>query len=491
MPDNKPYTRKSALPVPHELGKLQPQAIDLEEAVLGAVMLEKNAFTDINDILYPEAFYMEQHQYIYKAIIDLYAKSIPIDILTVTNELKRTDLLDKVGGPYYITQLTNRVASAAHVVFHARIIIQKFVARELIRISTNNVKQAYDDSNDAFDLIDKSYTALNSLTNKIIRTPAKGSKILFTQYIKKLEVILNATSELTGVPTTINAINRITGGWQNSDLIILAARPGMGKTAMIKAIANAAMDVLQKPVLVDSIEMSADQLISRFISEDTQVNSQHFNSKRFMDSTNFNQINSAITRYFDKDHKDLLIIDDTAAMTINELRARAKRIHAEHGICCLIIDYLQMVKSTHENKTYEIEEVCAGLKALAKELNIPIIALSQLNRECEKRSPPRPILSDLRSSGAIEQYADVVCFLYRPEYYGIMELDDGESSFQYTEFIIAKHRNGALATVPMRFIDYLTKFQNWEEEHKPVTATPAAYNPNAGLNPSKEWDAPF
>ncbi len=474
-----------------EHGKVQPQAVDLEEAVLGAVMLEKNALVDVNDILYPEAFYNENHSIIYSAILRLYAKSFPIDILTVTNELKNSGELDKIGGPYFITQLTNRVASAAHIATHARIILQKFIQRELIRISTENIRMAYEDSADSFDLMDKNYTALNILANKIIRTPAKGSSALLSSYIKKLEIILKSTSDITGVPCNISGINRITGGWQNSDLIIVGGRPGMGKTAFLKCVAYGAMQTLQKPVLVFSLEMAADQIIGRFISEDTGVNSQHFNTKKFIEKTNFNKINTAIRKYFDKDGKDLLFIDDTPGLSINELRARSKRINSEREISCIIIDYLQLVNSTNQNKVYEIEEVCAGLKALGKELNIPVIAFAMLNRSTEsKGGDKKPELSNLRSSGAIEQYADVVGFLHRPEYYGITDDPEIGPTFQYAEFIIAKHRNGALENVKMRFIDYLTKFMDWSENLPEKTNTDT-YDPKAGLEPNNEWVPPF
>ncbi len=467
-----------------EGGKLQPQALDLEEVVLGAIMLEKGAIGKVLDILKPEMFYKESHMCIYAAIERLVHSSRPVDILTVTNELKRSDELELAGGAYYITQLTNRIASSEHIQEHAHIVIQKYMQREIIRASTEQIRQAYNDTTDVFDLLDKSYSELNAISSQVIRTPAMGSSKLFGDFIKRLEMLSLSESDITGVPCTLRELNKVTKGWQKSDLIVVAARPGMGKSAFVKTVINGAIQKLQKPVLLFSLEMSKSQQIARLLSEDVNIPSDDFNSKAFLDKTGWNEINSVITKYFDKNGKDLLLIDDTGTLHINELRARAKKAHSEHGLSCIIVDYMQKASADSPTRTIEIGQISWGLKTLAKELDIPVIVLSQLSRKVEERTDKRPQLSDLRDSGEIEQDADMVLFLYRPEYYGISELDDGSSANGYAEIIIAKHRNGALATVGTKFTGHLTKFEDRDDTSY---QNPNPYNASAGLQPSNDF----
>lgn len=464
-----------------EFGKLQPQAVDLEEAVLGAIMLEKDALTNVIDILQPESFYKEEHQRIFTAIQSLFRKSQPVDILTVTNELKQSGELDLVGGPYYITQLTNRVASAAHVEFHARIIVQKFIQRELIRMSTDIIRNAYEDTTDVFDLLDTAEKNLYSIVQGNIRKDYDKMSSLIVQAIKQIETARHNNTGITGVQSGFTRLDRVTAGWQKSDLIIMAARPGMGKTAFVLTVArNAAVD-FGKPVAVFSLEMSSIQLVNRLIASETELSSDKLRRGQLAEHE-FQQLNAKIGKLSEAP----LFIDDTPALSIFELRAKARRLKENHGIEMIIIDYLQLMTSggdSRGNREQEISTISRSLKSLAKELNIPVIALSQLSRAVETRTgDKRPQLSDLRESGAIEQDADMVTFIYRPNYYG-MDATNPDMPSDMAEIIISKHRNGALENVPLRFIDRLAKFVD-------LDTTPGDsqhYDASQGLTPNDDF----
>ncbi len=444
-----------------EHSKLPPQAVELEEAVLGALMLEQNALTSVIDILKPEVFYKEAHQVIFGAILRLFSRSEPIDILTVTNELKKSDELEIVGGAYFITQLTNRVASAANIEFHARIIIQKFVQRELIRISSEITRDAYEDSSDVFDLLDKAESSLFSLSEGNLRRNYEDMYSLIKEAKAQIEFAAKQEGNLSGVPSSYTGIDRITAGWQKSDLIIVASRPGMGKTAFVLSMArNVAVDH-KKPVAFFSLEMSATQLVTRLISSETELNATKLR-KGTLEKYEWEQLNSKINKLVDAP----LYIDDTPALSIFELRAKCRRLKHEKKIELIIIDYIQLVSTGGENKgnrEQEISNISRSLKSLAKELDVPVIVLSQLSRAVETRGgTKRPILSDLRESGAIEQDADIVIFIYRPEYYKLTEDEDGNPTEGIAEIIISKHRNGALGDVKLRFIDKFAKFIDLE-----------------------------
>ena len=461
-----------------ETGKLPPQAIDLEEAVLGALMLEKDALTNVIDILRAEAFYKEEHQRIFHAVQSLFEKSQPIDILTVTNELKLNGELDLVGGAYYITQLTNRVASSAHVEFHARIIVQKYIQRELIRTSTETIKTAYEDTTDVFDLLDSAEKNLYSIVQGNIRKDYDKMSSLINKAIKQIEVARNQKTGITGVPSGFTELDRVTSGWQPADLLIIAARPGMGKTAFVLTVArNAAVD-FGKPVAIFSLEMSSIQLVNRLISGEAEISAEKIR-KGALEEHEFQQLNAKIGKLAEAP----LFIDDTPSISIFELRAKARRLKENHNIEMIIIDYLQLMTAGSDNRgnrEQEISSISRSLKSLAKELSIPVIALSQLNRSVETRGgAKKPQLSDLRESGAIEQDADMVMFIYRPDYYG-MEGADAQLPPDSAEIIIAKHRNGSLKSVPLRFIDRLAKFVDAE-------STPESYNANAGIEPSSDF----
>lgn len=462
--NKRPYTRRneqtSVGSLIQEHGKIPPQALDLEEAVLGSMMLEKNALTAVIDVLNPKCFYKDAHQKIYNAIVRLFNKSEPIDILTVTHELKSAGELELAGGPFYISQLTSRVASSAHIETHARIIIQKYLQRELIQISSTIIKEAYEDTTDILELLDKAETRLFEVTEGNIRKNIDTMSQLITQVKKEIEKARDQKEGVIGVPSGFTELDRITSGWQRSDMVVIAARPGMGKTAFVLSVArNAAVD-FGKAVALFSLEMSSVQLVTRLIASETELEFDKL-KKGKLEPHEWEQLNSKITKLSEAP----IFIDDTPALSVFELRAKCRRLKAQHDIQLIIIDYLQLMTAAGEgkggggNREQEISTISRSLKRIAKELDVPVIALSQLSRAVETRGgDKKPMLSDLRESGAIEQDADMVQFIYRPEYYGITEDEEGNSLLNQATIIIAKHRNGKLAEIPLRFIGHLAKF---------------------------------
>ncbi|NHA03053.1 replicative DNA helicase [Mucilaginibacter sp. HC2] len=491
---SKPNTndRRSRIttPTPYSgLGKLPPQATDLEEAVLGALMLEKDALSSVIDILNPEVFYRDNHQKIFSAIKQLFEKSSPVDILTVTAELRKLGELEMIGGAYYITELTSRVASAANIEFHARIIIQKYIQRELIRISTDVIQSAYEDTSDVLDLLDRAEKNLFEIAQNNLRRDARKMDDLVHEALRDIEALKDKKDGLTGVASGFTALDRMTSGWQKSDLVIIAARPAMGKTAFVLSCArNAAVD-FDKPVVVFSLEMSSVQLVNRLISGETEIEQEKIR-KGTLEEWEWQQIHSKIGRL----EQATLIIDDTPALNIFEFRAKCRRLKSQHDIQLIIIDYLQLMHGKGEgkagggNREQEIGSISRALKSVAKELNVPVIALSQLSRAVETRpgNSKRPMLSDLRESGSIEQDADMVLFLYRPEYYGLTEDEDGNPTNNVGEVIIAKHRNGETGTVRLKFVGKYVKFANLEESMDGFP--PAAGSAFSGLAPSQDFE---
>jgi len=451
-------------------GKVPPQAKDLEEAVLGAIMLEKTAFDTVIEILKPECFYVEAHQRIYSAMQSLANKSQPIDILTVTEELRSREELEMVGGPYYVTKLTNTVVSSAHIDAHARIVLQKFIQRELIRISGEIIGDAYEDSTDVFDLLDDAESKLFEITNNHLRKDYNSIDTVLVNTIKRIEDLRQRNEDVTGVPSGFSGLDRVTYGWQNTDLIILAARPAVGKTAFALNLArNAVMHATKPtPVALFSLEMSAGQLVQRILSAESEI----WLEKIARGKMEEHEMKQLYARGIQRLSQAPLFIDDTPALNIFELRAKCRRLKNKHNIGMIIIDYLQLMSGTGENRSsnreQEISNISRNLKGLAKELNVPIIALSQLSRAVEQRGAKEgsriPQLSDLRESGAIEQDADMVMFLYRPEYYDINSNAEGENTKGLTEVKIAKHRNGTLETVKLKALLHIQKFTNWDED---------------------------
>lgn len=464
-----------------EFGKLPPQALDIEEAVLGALMIDKNALAAVIDILKPESFYKTEHQSIFKAIQILFNKSKPVDLLTVTEELRQEGQLDFAGGPFYVTDLTNRIASAANIEPHARVIAQKYIQRELIRISNEINKDAYEDTTDVFELLDNAEKKLFDISEGNLRRSSEGMASLIRKAIDQIESIKDRKDGLTGIPSGFTGLDRLTSGWQNSNLIIIASRPAMGKTAFaLSAARNAAVDY-KIPVAVFSLEMASLELVKRLISSETELPSEKLKNAT-LEPHEWQQLHTKI-RGLDEAP---LYIDDTPSLNIFELRAKCRRLKSQYGIKMIIVDYLQLmgIASDYKNKNreQEISQISRSLKSISKELDIPVIAISQLNRSVETRGgEKRPQLSDLRESGAIEQDADMVIFLYRPEYYNITEDENGNSLRGVAEIIVAKHRNGPTGNKYVRFIDKYPKFvdlENGEIDNKfNFTNLPATDNP--------------
>ena len=473
-----------------EYGKVPPQAIELEETVLGAIMLEKDALIGVLDLLKPESFYKESHQKIYSALMNLSLEEKPIDILTVTEELKKQKQLESVGGAFYITQLTSRVSSAAHIEYHARIIAQKYIQRELIRISTEIQNRSYDESSDVDDLLDFSETELFNIAEGNIKKETVKINVLIKEAINQIEESSKREDNLSGVPSGFTRIDRITSGWQKSDLVIIAARPSMGKTAFVLSMTRNIAVEHKRPVAVFSLEMSSIQLVNRLIVSETKLPSDRIRNGKLHDYE-WEQLEIKIKNLVDAP----IFIDDTPAISIYELRAKCRRLKRQHNIELIIIDYLQLMTGTTDtrgNREQEVSTISRSLKAISKELNVPVIALSQLNRAVETRGgTKRPQLSDLRESGAIEQDADMVLFIHRPEYYGFYEDEDGNSNIGVAEIIISKHRNGPVGEVKLKFHSESANFTELEDDLKPISEDDLSITLGSKMNEDNEFSKGF
>ncbi len=488
-----------------ETGKLPPQAPELEQAVLGALLLEKDAINIVAEVLKPASFYDPKHINIYEAILNLWQNGSAVDILTVSQELKKKGNLDISGGAYYVTSLTNRVASAANIEYHARIIAQKFLQRELIRISGEIGTEAYEEGTDAFELLDSAERKLFEVSQGNIKKDYRNIRGVVNEAILEIDSLRGKEGGLTGVPSGFTKLDRVTSGFQKSDLVIIAARPGMGKTAFVLSVArNACLSNTETPraVAIFSLEMSSKQLVTRMISAEAEIESEKLKKGTLADHE-WQQLNSKIAKLSDAP----IFIDDTPAISVFELRAKCRRLKQQNNIQMIIIDYLQLMRgddsnNKNGNREQEVSYISRSLKALAKELDVPVLALAQLSRQSEKRgggastSPGtgtgRPILSDLRESGSIEQDADMVMFIYRPQYYKLTEWDDGTPCADEAEIMVAKHRNGELHDVRLRFIGKYTKFADKTDFDN--YAIPD-YNDNGGNNgtitvsSSINWDS--
>ena len=439
-------------------GITPPQSIELEQAVLGALMLEKDAIIDVQEYLSVDTFYTEEHRTIFKAIQDLSFEMKAIDLYTVTERLKAQKELTKVGGAAYLAELTQRVATAAHVEFHAKIIAQKYVQRELIRSATEIQRRSYDEEVDVTELIGFAEQEIFKVSEGNVKRSVLAASDILHKALKQIEAAAKTAGEYNGVRSGFTDIDSITLGWQPSDLIIIAARPSMGKTAFVLTMARNMAVEFKTPVAFFSLEMSSVQLMNRLIVAETQLNPKDLRT---------GNLSPAQWAHLEKQTNDLgrapLYIDDTPALSVYEFRSKARRLKTQHDIKLIIIDYLQLMTAasaeTRGNREQEVSLISRTLKAIAKELDVPIIALSQLSRNVENRGgSKRPQLSDLRESGAIEQDADVVAFIHRPEYYGLTTNEDGLSTAGMAEIIIAKHRNGEVTDVPLRFIKEQAKF---------------------------------
>lgn len=458
--------RRQAAPIDTSYGHLQPQAPDIEKVVLGALMIDKDAFTVVSEIVRPETFYEPRHQKIFHAIRSLNIQEQPVDIMTVIEQLRKEGSLDDVGGPAYVVELSSRVASSAHIEYHSKILAQKFLARQLISFASKLETEAFDETVDVDELMQRAEGGLFELSqNNMKKDYSHIDPILMEAH----KILLKASQNkggLTGVPTGYNKLDEITSGWQASDLIIIAGRPAMGKTSFALSLAkNIAVDY-QQPIAFFSLEMNSVQLVNRLISNVCQVpGSKLLNGQLTPDEwerldTNLHKLEGAP-----------VYIDDTPGLSVFELRTKARRLKKEHNISILMIDYLQLMNASgmkFNSRQEEVSTISRSLKGLAKELDIPVIALSQLNRTVETRAGEgidgkRPQLSDLRESGAIEQDADMVLFVHRPEYYHIYEDANHNDLRGMAQIIIAKHRKGATGDVLLKFQGQYTKFANPED----------------------------
>lgn len=461
---------------PDAIGRIPPQAKELEEAVLGAMMLERDRVHEVIEILTPKHFYQPENMAIYEAIHNLYVAGTAIDLLTVANELRNQGRLDIVGGAYYLAHLTNRVSSGANLEYHARILTQKFIQRELIRVSGEIAVEAYDDTLDSFTLLDDSERKLYEIKNSGLKRNFRSIDVLINQATKELEARQNTeTNGITGVASGFSDLDRITSGWQPSDLVILAARPAMGKTAFaLSLVRNAAVD-FQKKVMIFSLEMADVQLVNRLISAEAEIAADSI-KKGTLSEQEWQRLHD---KTINLSHAQIFI-DDTPQLSIYDLNAKCRRVHSQSGLDMVIIDYLQLLRAEtkgQSNREQEIAFISRSLKGLAKELKVPVIALAQLSREVEKRSNKKPQLSDLRESGSIEQDADMVMFLYRDEYYTNMGMstegtntpkdEGGAPAVQgLTEIVIGKNRHGETGSAFAKFVGQYSKFVDLEPEER-------------------------
>jgi replicative DNA helicase len=446
--------------ISESLGKLPPSVLDLEEAVLGALMLEKNAIMSIADIVLPDDFYKESHQEIYLAILALFRRSEPIDMRTVMHELRKNGKLELIegNGAYFIAELTSKVSSAANIEYHARLIAEMSIKRQLIQMASQIHHDAYEDTEDVFELMDKSQGVFDGINGRYIRKKTETAKVIFQ---RTTERIINAMKNgtLVGLPSGYTTLDRKTGGWRQPDLVIVAARPSMGKTAFVTNVLRNMAVTFKLPVAMFSLEMSSDQIMDRLISSECEIELDKIRNGQMADHewTQFTHKTAQLSCA-------PMFIDDTPALTILELRAKARRLKSENGIQLIVVDYLQLMRGDQGgNREQEISSISRALKGIAKELSIPVLALSQLSRAVETRGgDKRPQLSDLRESGSIEQDADIVMFLYRAEYYKITVYEDGTPTQGTMEIITAKNRNGACDTTLLKFIGKYSKVTDFD-----------------------------
>ncbi len=438
-------------------GRVPPQAVDVEMAVLGAMLLDKGAIARAIEILDDSSFYKPAHQRIFAGMVALFEKSEPVDLITLVEELRRRAELDKIGGEYYLTELTTRVTTAANVEYHAHIVLEKALMRQLISSSSEVVGRAYSETEDALDLLDEAEQKIFQISEQRMKKSFISMNTAVHQTMEMLESIHGKHSGVTGVPSGYTELDNYTGGFQNSDLIIVAGRPSQGKTALVLSIARNASIFHEVPVAFFSLEMSNQQLVLRLICAEARVDAQSVRTGRLPEDE-WRKLSTSIGKLY----KAKIFIDDTPALTALEIRAKARRLKVEHNVGLIIVDYLQLMQGPKnaQSREQEISSISRSLKALAKELNIPVIALSQLNRAVEMRGDKRPVLADLRESGAIEQDADVVLFVHRPEMFGINVDENNEPTEGMAEIIIGKQRNGPTGSARLAFIKQYARFEN-------------------------------
>ena len=449
----------------NELGKLPPQALELEASVIGALMIEKEAFSSVTDLLRPESFYSDQHRHIFEAVQALSAKDAPIDVLSVAEQLKQSGKLEQAGGVIYLSDLTRRVASAAHIRYHAQIIAQKATARDLITAACQIEEKGYDETQDVDELVEEATAKIFEISQRAQKRDVTHIYPVITEAFDRMHKASENEGNISGIPSGFTELDKITSGWQKSDLVIIAARPAMGKTAFVLSMAkNIAVD-FNIPVAIFSLEMSNVQLVNRLIMNVCEIEGNKIRNGR-LSKAEWDKLDNTIGVL----QNAPIYVDDTPGLSVFELQSKARKLVKEHKIQLIIIDYLQLMNAngmSFGSREQEVSIISRNLKGLAKELDIPIIALSQLSRAVEKRDSSnsnvdgkKPLLSDLRESGAIEQDADMVCFIHRPEYYKLYDDGNGKDLRGLGQIIVAKHRNGATDEIWLRFIGKYTRFQN-------------------------------
>lgn len=480
MANSKTYKKETTPKLgPNELGKLPPQAIELEDSVLGALMIEKDAYASVADLLRPESFYKDQNRMVYEAIRALAAKDQPIDMLSVAEKLKSLGNLDQAGGPVYLSELTRKVASTAHLFYHAQVVAQKATARELIQMAAQVEEAAYDETQDVEELMQTAESNIFEISQRAQKRDVTQIDPVIAEAFERMKKASKNEGNISGIPSGFKDLDKITSGWQKSDLVIIAARPAMGKTAFVLSMAKNIAVNYHKPVAMFSLEMSNVQLVNRLIMNVCEIEGDKIKNGR-LTKQEWSQLEHKINELLGAP----IYVDDTPSLSVFELRSKARKLVKEHHIELIIIDYLQLMNASGMNfgsREQEVSIISRNLKALAKELDIPIIALSQLNRGVEARTGvdgKKPQLSDLRESGAIEQDADMVCFIHRPEYYRLYNDEKtGKDLRGLGQIIVAKHRNGATDEIWLRFRSKLAKFQNedetWDENELEATPLPA------------------
>ena len=467
--------RKNAQPTiikvgANDLGKLPPQAPELEASVIGALMIEKDAFSSITDLLRPESFYSDQHRHIFEAIQALSAKDAPIDVLSVAEQLKLAGKLELAGGVIYLSDLTRRVASAAHIRYHAQIIAQKATARDLITTACQIEEKGYDETQDVDELVEEATAKIFEISQRAQKRDVTHIYPVITEAFDRMRKASENDGNISGIPSGFTELDKITSGWQKSDLVIIAARPAMGKTAFVLSMAkNIAVD-FNIPVAIFSLEMSNVQLVNRLIMNVCEIEGNKIRNGR-LTKAEWDKLDNTIGVL----QTAPIYVDDTPGLSVFELQSKARKLVKEHNIQMIIIDYLQLMNAngmSFGSREQEVSIISRNLKGLAKELDIPVIALSQLSRAVEKRDSSnsnvdgkKPLLSDLRESGAIEQDADMVCFIHRPEYYKLYDDGNGKDLRGLGQIIVAKHRNGATDEIWLRFIGKYTRFQNENDSY--------------------------
>ncbi len=448
---------------PADPHRLPPQNLEAEQCVLGSVLLQQGALVKVLEILTADNFYRDAHKQIFEAMVTLFEKNEPQDIITVTNLLKDRNLLDGIGGPAYLANLTDIVPVAANIVYYAKIIRNKSVLRRLIQTCTEIASRCFDEQDDIDSLVDDAEQTIFEISRSKSSQHFQSLGTIIPETFKKVEKLAERQELITGVPTGYDDLDKITSGLQPSDLIILAGRPSMGKTALALNIAQNAAIFNKVPVAVFSLEMSKEQLGMRMLCSVSRVDSQDIRSGYIKDSDW-----PKLARATGILSEAPIYIDDSPALGVLEMRAKSRRLKSEHNIGLVVVDYLQLMRgrSNAERREQEISEISRSLKAMAKELDLPVVALSQLNRSLESRPNKRPQLSDLRESGAIEQDADLICFLYRDEIYNKSE-DNPRRGI--AEVIVGKQRNGPTGTVDLTFIDKFTTFENYTHHDVPTS----------------------